>query len=520
MEKQQTATRLPKRNKGLIQEIIKLGGKLPPQSIELEEAVLGAIMLEKNALSDVIEILKPESFYKEGHQHIYEAIVELFNEAQPIDLLTVRERLKKKGMLEVVGNTSYLTSLTRKVNSSAHIEFHARIIIELAIKRELIKVATEIERDAYEDATDVFELLDQTSSQIFKIGEMNIVKDYMPINTVMQEAFKEFEARKDHQDGVTGVPSGFSELDRITSGWQKTELIIMAARPGMGKTAFMLTLARNAAVTYNKPVAIFSLEMGRVQIVNRLLAIEAEIEGEKMKKGNFSEAEWMHLINNTRKLSEAKIFIDETPALRILELRAKCRRLKEQHKIEMVMVDYLQLMTGETGRNGSREQEIASISRALKNIAKELEIPVIALSQLSRDVEKRGSGSKRPQLSDLRESGSIEQDADIVIFIHRPEYYATGSEEDAENEGKASIIVAKNRSGALEDVELRYIKQYTKFVEPTGFGANFYDSGFAATPRNGDGGGTLEVQKFGSKINKRSSTDFFDNPAPDDPVPF
>jgi replicative DNA helicase len=519
MENRRTAGRPTERKKGLIQEIIKLGGKLPPQSIELEEAVLGAIMLEKNALSDVIEILKPESFYSEANQNIYEAIVELFNEAQPIDLLTVRERLKKKSMLDVVGGLKYLTHLTRNVNSSAHIEFHARIIIEMAIKRELIKVALTIERDAYEDSTDVFELLDQSSASIFKIGEMNIVKDYMPINTVMKEAFDELAARKDHQDGVTGVPSGFTDLDRVTSGFQKTELIIMAARPGMGKTAFMLTLARNAAVTYNKPVAIFSLEMGRVQIVNRLVAIEAEIDGEKMKKGNFSESEWMHLFNNTRKLSEAKIFIDETPALRILELRAKCRRLKEQHKIEMVMVDYLQLMTGEMGRNGSREQEIASISRALKNIAKELEIPVIALSQLSRDVEKRGSTSKRPQLSDLRESGSIEQDADIVMFIHRPEYYPTGTDDDTDNEGKASIIIAKNRSGALEDVELRYIKQYTKFVEPTGFGASFYDNGFKASGGNAEGG-TLEVQKFTSKINKRSSSDFFDNPQTDDAVPF
>ncbi len=519
MEKNEKVARYPKKNEGIVKEIMKLGGRLPPQSIELEEAVLGAIMLEKNALTDVIEILRPDSFYKEAHQHIYKAIVELFNGAQPIDILTVREKLKKEGVLEVIGNTSYLTSLTRKVNSSAHIEFHARLIIEMAIKRALIRVATDIEKKAYEESTDVFELLDATSSDIFKIGEMNIVKDYLPINTVMKEAFDELAARKDHQDGITGVPSGFTDLDRVTSGFQKTELIIMAARPGMGKTAFMLTLARNAAVTYNKPVAIFSLEMGRVQIVNRLVAIEAEIDGEKMKKGNFSESEWMHLFNNTRKLSEAKIFIDETPALRILELRAKCRRLKEQHKIEMVMVDYLQLMTGEVGKNGSREQEIASISRALKNIAKELEIPVIALSQLSRDVEKRGSGSKRPQLSDLRESGSIEQDADIVIFIHRPEYYSTGSEEDAENEGKASIIIAKNRSGALEDIELRYIKQYTKFVEATGFGASFYDSGFKAPGGNGDGG-TIEVQKFTSKINKRGSSDFFDNPPTDDAVPF
>jgi len=441
-------------------------GRVPPQAIELEEAVLGALMLEKDALTAVIDILKPASFYKIGHGLIYEAIRTLFNESQPIDLLTVTNQLRKDGTLEEVGGAYAVTTLTTKVNSAANVEYHARIITEMAIKRELIRVSGEIQLDAYEDTTDVFELLDRTESALFEISEQNIRKNYEDMKTLMHEALNELEARKEHKDGLTGVPTGFSALDRVTSGWQKSDLVILAARPGMGKTAFIVSALRNAAVDFNRSVAIFSLEMSSVQLVNRLISAEAELEGDKIKKGNLAEYEWQQLIHKTQKITNAPIFIDDTPALTILELRAKSRRLKSQHNIELIVVDYLQLMSGDSSRGGgNREQEIASISRALKGLAKELEVPVIALSQLSRAVETRG-GDKKPQLSDLRESGSIEQDADIVMFLYRPEYYnITEDEQGMPTTGVGQIIIAKHRNGSLENVNLKFIGKFTKFTD-------------------------------------------------------
>jgi replicative DNA helicase len=442
-------------------------GKIPPQAVELEEAVLGALMLEKDALTNVIDILKVESFYKDAHKVIFQAILDLFSESQPIDLLTVTTQLRRSGTLEIAGGAFYVTELTSKVASAANIEFHARIITEQSIKRELIRISGEIQKDAFEDTTDVFELLDKMEQSLFEISEKNIRKNYSDMRSIMREAIIELEARKFQKDGLTGVPSGLTALDRVTSGWQKSDLVIIAARPAMGKTAFVLSVLRNAAVDHNRPVAIFSLEMSSVQLVNRLISSEAELDSEKIKKGSLADHEWAQLVHKTAKLSKAPLFVDDTPALSILELRAKCRKLKAQHDIQMVVVDYLQLMSGDTkgGGGGNREQEIASISRALKKIAKELSIPVIALSQLSRAVETRG-GDKRPQLSDLRESGAIEQDADMVMFLYRPEYYGiTVDEEDRSTAGVGEVIIAKHRNGSLENVKLRFIGKYTKFTD-------------------------------------------------------
>lgn len=445
-------------------------GKVPPQAIELEEAVLGALMLEKDALTSVIDILKVESFYKEAHKVIFQAILDLFTESQPIDLLTVTTQLRKNGALEVAGGAFYITELTSKVASAANIEFHARIITEQSIKRELIRISSTIQKDAFEDTTDVFELLDAMEQSLFEISEKNIRKNYATMSSIMRDAIAELEVRKNQKDGLTGVPSGFTALDRVTSGWQKSDLVIIAARPAMGKTAFVLSVLRNAAVDHNRPVAIFSLEMSSVQLVNRLISSEAELDSDKIKKGTLADHEWAQLVHKTAKLSKAPLFVDDTPALSILELRAKCRKLKAQHDIQMVVVDYLQLMSGDSkgGFGGNREQEIASISRALKKIAKELSIPVIALSQLSRAVETRG-GDKRPQLSDLRESGAIEQDADMVMFLYRPEYYGiTEDEGGASTAGVGEVIIAKHRNGSLENIKLRFIGRYTKFTDLDG----------------------------------------------------
>ncbi|HYG17745.1 MAG TPA: replicative DNA helicase, partial [Ohtaekwangia sp.] len=412
MEQRSTLRSGSKNTKLLPRDISESLGKLPPQALDLEEAVLGALMLEKNALNAVVEFLKPEHFYKEAHRDIYEAIVELFKSSDPVDMRTVVNQLRKSGKIELVGGAYYIAELTARVSSAANIEYHARVIIEMAIKRDLIQIASQIHHDAYEDVTDVFELLDKTEQSIFEISDSNLRKNYDNMRNLMTRAIQELQVLKEHKDGLTGVPSGFTDLDRMTSGWQRSDLVIIAARPGMGKTAFVVSALRNAAVDFKIPVAIFSLEMASLQLVNRMISAEAELESEKIKKGNLADHEWTQLVHKTSKLSSAPIFIDDTPALSILELRAKCRRLKAEHGVQLIVIDYLQLMRGEQG--GNREQEIASISRALKGIAKELSVPVLALSQLSRGVETRG-GDKRPQLSDLRESGSIEQDADIVM---------------------------------------------------------------------------------------------------------
>jgi replicative DNA helicase len=452
-----------KSGKLLARDISESLGKLPPQAPDLEEAVLGALMLEKGALNAVVEFLKPEHFYSEQHREIYNSIIELFKSSEPVDMRTVVSQLRKTGKIELVGGAYYIAELTSRVSSAANIEYHARVVIEMAIKRDLIRIASQIHHDAYEDTTDVFELLDKTEQSIFEISDSNLRKNYDNMRNLMYRAIQELQKLKEHKDGLTGVPTGFSGLDRMTSGWQPSDLIIIAARPGMGKTAFVVSAMRNAAVDFKRPVAIFSLEMASVQLVNRMISAEAELEGEKIRKGQLAEFEWQQLVHKTNRLSSAPIFIDDTPALTILELRAKCRRLKAEHNIELVIVDYLQLMRGDT--QGNREQEIASISRALKGIAKELNVPVIALSQLSRGVETRG-GDKRPQLSDLRESGSIEQDADMVIFLYRPEYYKITEDEDGNpTQGMGEMIISKHRNGSTGSVKLKFIGKYTKFAD-------------------------------------------------------
>lgn len=470
MEQRSTPVRLSSvmsgagsKSKLLVRDISESLGKLPPQALDLEEAILGALMLEKNALTAVVEFLRPEHFYSEQHREIYTAIIDLFKASQPVDMRTVVAHLRKVAKLELVGGAYYIAELTSKVSSAANIEYHSRIIIEMAIKRDLIQIASQIHHDSYEDTTDVFELLDKAEQNIFKISDSNLRKNYDSMKSLMFQATQEIQEKRNHKDGLTGIPSGFSRLDRVTSGWQKAELIIIAARPGMGKTAFVVSALRNASVDFNFPVALFSLEMASLQLVNRLISAEAELDSEKIRKGNLADFEWQQMVHKTKRLSSAPIFIDDTPALSILELRAKCRRLKAEHNIQLVVIDYLQLMKGEA--SGNREQEIASISRALKGIAKELNVPVIALSQLSRGVETRG-GDKRPQLSDLRESGSIEQDADIVMFLYRPEYYKiTVDEEGMPTQGMAEVIIAKHRNGSLENVKLKFIGKYTKFAD-------------------------------------------------------
>ncbi|NVJ46540.1 MAG: replicative DNA helicase [Cytophagia bacterium] len=508
MEKGRSAAlRLGYKSKNLTTEGAQLG-KLPPQATDLEEAVLGALMLEKDALTNVIDILSPNSFYKDSHKEIYQAIYDLFQASEPIDILTVTSQLRKSGTLEMAGGPYYITQLTNRVSSAANIEYHARIIVEQSIKRELIRISSEIQKDAYEDTTDVFQLLDRMEQSLFEVSEANIRKEYDSMKNIMATALEEIQARKDHQDGLTGVPSGFTALDRVTSGWQKSDLVIIAARPGMGKTAFVVSALRNAAVDHGQGCAIFSLEMSSVQLVNRLISAEAELGSEKIKKGTLAEHEWAQLVHKTANLTKAPIFIDDTPGLSILELRAKCRRLKQQHDIQLVVIDYLQLMSGDSsksgGGSGNREQEIASISRALKNLAKELSVPVIALSQLSRAVETRG-GDKRPQLSDLRESGSIEQDADMVMFLYRPEYYGiTEDENGMPTQGTGEVIIAKHRNGSLENVQLKFIGQFTKFCDldmnfggtatygntfPSGGGSNFESGGNTMTFQSKANGG-------------------------------
>jgi replicative DNA helicase len=441
--------------------------KVPPQAIDLEQAVLGALLLEQDALSETIDILKPESFYVPANAIVYRAVMRLFERAQPVDILTVAEELRKSGELDLIGGPFYLTELTNRVASSANVEYHSRIIIQKFIQRELIRVSTEIVRDAYEDTTDVFDLLDKAEQGIFNVADQNLRRSTQSMSHLLTKAIKEISDLRNSDSSFTGVPSGFSALDRITHGWQPSDLMIIAARPAMGKTAFVLSMARNAALLHNIPVALFSLEMSSVQLVKRLISAEAEINGDKIRSGEMADHEWEQLNARIERLAEAPLFIDDTPAINVFELRAKCRRLKSAHNIQLIIVDYLQLMQGssENNRSGTREQEISQISRSLKIIAKELNVPVIALSQLSRAVEQRG-GDKRPILSDLRESGSLEQDADMVCFLYRPEYYGFHQDESGRSlEHVAEVIIAKHRNGPTDTVQLKFINSQARFAD-------------------------------------------------------
>ena len=433
-------------------------GKIPPQALDLEEVVLGAMMIDKKGVDEVVDLLSPESFYKEAHQHIFAAILILFEKSDPIDLLTVSGQLKKEGKLEKVGGDFYLISLTQKVSSSAHIEFHARIILQKFIQRSLIKISSEIIEESYDESVDVFDLLDNAESKLYDITMGNVKKSTETAQDLVIQAKKKIEEIA-NKEGLSGVPSGFERVDKVTSGWQPSDLVIIAARPGMGKTALTLSMARNMAVNNNVPVAFFSLEMSSVQLITRLISSETGLSSEKLRTGRLEKHEWEQLNVKVKSLEQAPLFIDDTPALSIFDLRAKARRLASQHKIKLLIVDYLQLMTvGGNNKTGNREQEISTISRNLKSLAKELDIPVIALSQLSRAVETR-TGSKRPILSDLRESGAIEQDADIVSFIYRPQYYKIDEWDDDERsptEGQAEFIIAKHRNGGFDNIRLKF----------------------------------------------------------------
>lgn len=448
-------------------ELTAFTSKKPPQAIEIEEAVLGAIMCDKEAFNLVADLLRPESFYKDNHQLIYKAMIELSALNEPIDILTVTNQLRKNGELEMVGGAAYLMNLTNTIHTAAHVEYHARIIMQHAIKRDLIRMSANIQREAFEDSTDVFELLEESEKSLFKISEVNITRSYNSMGTLVSQAIEEMQKRSQMPAGLTGVPSGFTHLDRLTSGFQPSTFNIVAARPGVGKTVFALTVARNAAVDFGKSVAIFSLEMSALEVTNRLISSEAELNSDKIKSGKLTPTEWQQLESRLDRLSKANIFIDDTPAISVLELNTKCRRLKAQNNIDMVIIDYLQLMRGDTSgnKNVNREQEIAYISRSLKQLSKELDIPVIALAQLSRDVEKRGGEQKTPQLSDLRESGSLEQDADMVMFLYRPDYYKITQDEEGNSiEGLCELIIGKHRSGGLDTIQLRFIKEQAKFT--------------------------------------------------------
>ncbi|MBR76836.1 MAG: replicative DNA helicase [Flavobacteriales bacterium] len=442
----------------------KVDGKLQPQAIDLERAVLGALMIDNESLSDTIDSLHPEYFYKREHQKIFEAIVKLFNNTQPVDILTVTEELKKMGEIDFVGGLSYISELTNNIASASNTEFHARIIAEKFIKRSLISISNNIINDAFNESVDIFDLLSTAEEKLFTVTEGTLRKSYDKMSVLIKGALENIEILRNKEDTLSGIPTGFSNLDRVTSGWQASDLIIIAARPGMGKTAFALSMARNIAIDYKKAVGFFSLEMSSEQLVNRLIASEAQLGANKLRKGDLADHEMIQLHEKIKYLSEAPIFIDDTPALTIFELRAKARRLVKNHKVGILIIDYLQLMHA-GGNAGNREQEISTISRSLKGIAKELKIPVIALSQVNRGVESRsGVGSKRPMLSDLRESGAIEQDADIVTFIYRPEYYKIFEWDNGDDSrGQAEIMIAKHRNGSLANIRLKFTAEFARF---------------------------------------------------------
>lgn len=444
-------------------------GKLPPQAVELEEAVLGALMLEKDAYLEVGDILKPDAFYKESHAKLYKAIADLSGKQEPVDILTVTEQLKKNGTLEEVGGRLYLAQLTTNVASAANIAYHALIISQKSIQRSLINLATRIQTDAYDESIDVMDLLNEAETGVFKLSQTTSNNEAQQINPIIKEAIEKMYESSQKTGSVSGLYSGFHDLDKLLAGFQKSDLLILAARPAMGKTAFTLSLARNMAVDHGYKIAMFSLEMSNVQLVNRLISSETEIEGQKIKTGKLTDAEWEQLHSKIKRLQDAPIYVDDTPGISIFELRAKCRRMQQKHGIDMILIDYLQLMTAPG--SASRELEISTISRSLKGLAKELNVPVMALSQLNRGVEGRtGYEGKRPMLSDLRESGAIEQDADIVAFVHRPEYYGFKETEGDENgesrstNGLAELIVAKHRSGATDTIPLKFRKSLARFV--------------------------------------------------------
>lgn len=487
--------------------VLEQEGRVPPQAVEVEEAVLGAMLIEHGAATIALQMLKAQDFYKPANRHIYETLSNLFERDNPLDLLTVENELRDNGLLDVCGGPTYLSDLTRSVSSAANIEYHAQIITEKAIKRNLILNCTDVIKDSYDSTSDAYDVLDDAEQKIFDLANQKSKSAAMPVADILKDTLAYLEDMRGKKYGITGVPSGLA-VDQMTAGWQKGDLVIIAARPSMGKTAFVLTAARNAAMhpdeTLRTPVAIFSLEMSNQSLVQRLLTMEARVRADEARKGTLNDESFKELIEAAGRLFSTDLFIDDTPAITLMELRTKCRRLKSEHNIGMVIVDYLQLMQGSSKDSGSREQEIASISRGLKSLAKELDVPVIALSQLSRAVEQRG-GDKRPQLSDLRESGSIEQDADIVMFLYRPEYYGiTTTAEGQSTAGIAEVIIGKQRNGPVGSKMLYFVKDYARFEDLT--------SANADTSYLGEASGDLIEANF-----TPSDTAIMPhNPAPDD----
>lgn len=467
-------------------------GHLQPQAIDIEKVVLGALMIDKDAFTVVSEIIKPETFYEARHQKIYEAVQSLNLQEKPVDIMTVTEELRHKGTLEDVGGPAYVVELSSQVASSAHIEYHAHILAQKFLARQLIQFASMIETDAFDETVDVDDLMQKAEGALFEISQKNMLQDYVQIDTIVDQAHQLLLQASNREGGLTGVPSGFRKLDDLTAGWQPSDLVIIAGRPAMGKTSFALSIAKNVAIDYRKPIAFFSLEMNNVQLVNRLISNVCSIPGNKILNGQLTPDEWERFDSNIRKMQGAPIYVDDTPGLSIFELRTKARRLVREHGIELLMIDYLQLMNANGMRFNSRQEEVSTISRSLKGLAKELNIPVLALSQLSRAVEQRdGPEGKRPQLSDLRESGAIEQDADMVLFVHRPEYYHILQDEKGNDlHGMAQIIIAKHRKGATGDVLLNFRGEYTRFSNPEDIDFN------APLPDDSIGG-----EIMGSKMN-------------------
>ncbi len=470
-------------------------GHLPPQSLETERLVLGALMIDKDAFTVVSEILRPETFYELRNQKVYSAIQTLSINEHPVDMLTVIEQLKRDGTLEDVGGQMYLYELTAHVASSAHVEYHARILAQKYLARQLISYASVIETKAFDETNDIEVVMQEAEGRLFELSQTNMKQDYTQIDPIVKRALEIMQLAAANTGGLTGVPSGFTKLDDMTSGWQRSDLVILAGRPAMGKTSFALSVAKNIAVDNRIPTAFFSLEMSNVQLVNRLISNTCEIDSKKVMNGQLNDAEWARLDKNIRLLDGAPLYLDDTPGLSIFELRTKARRLVREKKVQIIMIDYLQLMNANGMRFGNRQEEVSTISRSLKSLAKELDVPIIALSQLNRSVEKRDENDgKRPQLSDLRESGAIEQDADMVIFVHRPEYYRIYHDENGTDlRGLAQIIIAKHRKGAVGDVLLRFLGQYTRFANP--------DEGYVPPTAGGE--------IIGSKMN---------DPMPDDPL--
>ncbi len=497
-------------------------GHKQPQSLDMEEAVLGALMVDQEAYALVGELLKPESFYDKRNQLIYKAIQELNAETRPVDIMTLQEQLEHNGELEDAGGAPYIMQINMKIGSSAHIEYHAKVIAQKALARQLITFSSCLQTHAYDPTMDVRDLMQEAEAQLYAISQQNMKKDYTQIDPVISQVFDMINRAAAQKDGMSGIPTGFEKLDKITNGWQKSDLIIIAARPSMGKTAFALSMMKRMAVDYRVPVAIFSLEMSNQQLVQRLLVNVTEISGEKLRSGQLLPHEWEQLDTRSRQLTGAPIYVDDTPAITNFELRTKARRLVREHGVQCIMIDYLQLMHAKGININSRQEEVAAVSQSLKGLAKELNIPVIALAQLNREGEKReGFDAKRPLLSDLRDSGSIEQDADIVCFIHRPEYYRLERDDHGNDwRGKAMFIIAKHRNGSVGDIRLDFQKEFARFADEQASGipqsGGVESSGtFTSTPLSEE-----ELQQPEDFSGQMAGADPFAGLSPDDAPPF